>query len=96
MGDKQFRLGPGECVFLPRNVAHVWGCVSAKPGKILNVYQPAGKMEEFFRKLSKPIKDLITAEQLINKTYTKGQVKSLHRLFDAHGMDLVGPPLGFE
>jgi hypothetical protein len=74
----------------------VWRCVSGKPGKIINVYQPAGKMEEFFRELGKPLKDLITAEQLAGKTYTEEQVKSLHLLFDAHGMDLLGPPLGFE
>ncbi len=94
--NKRFRLGAGESVFLPRKVAHVWGCVNGKPGKIINVYQPAGKMEEFFRELGKPPKDLITAEQLVKKTYTEEQVKSLHRFFDAHGMDLLGPPLGFE
>src|SRR5580704_9523441 len=46
VGDKRFRLGPGESVFLPRKVGHVWMCVSGGPGKIINVYQPAGKMEE--------------------------------------------------
>jgi len=96
VGDERFRLGVGESVFLPRKVAHLWGCVSDKPGKIINVYQPAGKMEEFFREIGKPFKDLITLEQLVNKTYTKEQVKSLHQLFDAHGMDLLGPPLGME
>jgi len=96
VGDERFRLGVGESVFLPRKVAHLWGCVSDKPGKIINVYQPAGKMEEFFREIGKPFKDLITLEQLVNKTYTQEQVKSLHQLFDAHGMDLLGPPLGME
>jgi DNA-binding transcriptional MerR regulator/quercetin dioxygenase-like cupin family protein len=93
---KRSRLGPGESIFIPRNVPHVWACASGKPGKILNVYQPAGKMEDFFRELGKPPKDLITAEQLVGKTYTEEQVKSLHRLFESHGMDLLGPPLGFE
>ncbi|MDB6123965.1 MAG: hypothetical protein JWQ71_2958 [Pedosphaera sp.] len=74
----------------------MWGCVDGKPGKIINVYQPAGKMEEFFREIGKPFKDLITVEQLVDKTYTEEQVKSLHRLFDAHEMDLLGPPPGFE
>ena len=53
VGEKQFRAGPGESVFIPRKVAHVWGSVSGKPGKIINVYQPAGKMEEFFREVGK-------------------------------------------
>jgi hypothetical protein len=49
-------------------------------------------MEEFFRELGKPPKDLITAEQMAEKTYTEEQVKSLRRLFEAHGMDLLPPP----
>lgn len=92
VGDQRFHLSAGESVFMPRQVAHRWGCVSGQPGKIINVYQPAGKMEEFFRELGKPPKDLITAEQMIEKTYTEDQVKSLCRLFEAHGMDLLPPP----
>jgi DNA-binding transcriptional MerR regulator/quercetin dioxygenase-like cupin family protein len=96
IGDKQFRIGAGESVFLPRKVPHVWACANGKPGRIIDVYQPAGKMEDFFREIGKPPKDLITLEQLVNKTYTQEQVKSMHQLFDAHGMDLLGPPPGFE
>lgn len=92
VGNKRVRLSAGESVFLPRKVKHMWGCVNGKPGKIINVYQPAGKMEEFFRELSKPPGDLITAEQMVNKTYTEDQVKSLCRLFEAHGMDVFAPP----
>jgi len=95
-GQENFRLGAGESVFLPRKLSHVWACVSEMPGKIINVYQPAGSMEDFFRAIAKPPKDLITQEQLTNKTYTDEQVRSLHQLFDAHGMDLLGPPLGYE
>jgi DNA-binding transcriptional MerR regulator/quercetin dioxygenase-like cupin family protein len=95
VGNKRFHLSAGESVFMPRKVAHMWGCVSGKPGKIINVYQPAGTMEEFFRELGKPPKDLITAEQMVEKTYTEEQVKSLCRLFEAHGMDLLPPP-GYE
>ena len=92
VGNKRFHLSAGESVFMPRKVAHMWGCVSGKRGKIINVYQPAGKMEEFFRELGKPPKDLITAEQMVEKTYTEEQVKSLCRLFEVHGMDLLPPP----
>jgi DNA-binding transcriptional MerR regulator len=49
VGEKRYRVGRGESVFIPRKVPHVWACVSGKPGKIINVYQPAGKMEDFFR-----------------------------------------------
>ena len=95
VGDKRFRAGIGESIFVPRKVAHVWAGVSDKPGKIIDVYQPAGKMEEFFREVGK-FKDLPTREQVVNKTYTEEQIKSLHRFFHAYGMDLLGPPLGFE
>ena len=60
--------------------------------KIINVYQPAGKMEEFFREVS-TFKNLPTREDVINKTYTEEQVKALDRLFGDHGMDLLSPPL---
>src|ERR1700686_962302 len=53
VGDERFRVGPGESVFLPRKVAHVWASTTGKPGKTINVYQPAGEMEEFFRELGK-------------------------------------------
>ena len=101
VGDKKMRLIAGESIFIPRKTAHLWACVSGKPGKIIDVYQPAGKMEAFFRELGRlsstpsPDNFLPTAEQMINKTYTEKQVKSLHRFFEAHGMDLLPPP-GFE
>ncbi len=94
--NKRFRLGAGESVFLPRKVAHVWGCVSNQPGRIINVYQPAGEMENFFRELGKPPKYLITAAQVLEKTYTVEQIKSMQHLFETHGMDLLGPGLDFE
>jgi DNA-binding transcriptional MerR regulator/quercetin dioxygenase-like cupin family protein len=89
---RRFRAGAGESVFLPRKVAHVWGCVGPKPGKILNAYQPAGRMEEFFRALTK-CQDLPTAEQVVAKSYTERQKMVLHELFEKHGLDLLGPPL---
>ena len=42
-GKERFRAGPGESVFLPRGVQHSWISTTLKPGKVLNVYQPAGR-----------------------------------------------------
>ena len=92
VGDRRFHLSTGESIFLPRNVAHVWGPMGDRPGRIINVYQPAGKMEEFFHALVN-LKDIMTREQAIKKTYTEDQVISLSRLFQAHGMDLLGDGL---
>jgi hypothetical protein len=52
-------------------------------------------MEEFFRVLGS-LKDVPSREQVINRSYTDEQKDALGRLFDAHGMDLLGPPLVVE
>jgi DNA-binding transcriptional MerR regulator len=91
IGKKRFRLGARESMFIPRNVEHVWTAVSAQ-SKIINTYQPAGKMEEFFQALAK-YKGLPTREQTIKKTFTTEQIDGLRRLFEAHGMIMTGPPL---
>ena len=94
IGKKRVRLGARESMFIPRNVEHVWSAVSAE-GKIINTYQPAGKIEEFFQAVAK-YKGLPTRQQTIEKTYTTEQIDGLKRLFDAHGMTVTGPPLGVE
>ena len=91
IGKKRFHLGARESMFIPRNVEHVWTAVSA-PARILNSYQPAGKIEDFFQVLAQ-LKDLPTREEAINQTYTDEQKHAMKRLFEAHGMILTGPPL---
>ncbi|MEW6157737.1 MAG: MerR family transcriptional regulator [Verrucomicrobiota bacterium] len=84
VGEKRFRAGAGECVFVPRQVAHAWASVNAQPGKVINVYQPAGKMEDFFHAVAKfrapPIHEVLS-------------IAEMGQLFEAHGMCLLGPPL---
>ncbi|HEY2014687.1 MAG TPA: MerR family transcriptional regulator [Bryobacteraceae bacterium] len=92
VGGERLRRTAGESIFIPRKTPHLWVSMSGRPAKIINVYQPAGKMEEFFREVS-TFQNLPTREDVINKTYTKEQVEALHRLFGDHGMDLLGPPL---
>jgi DNA-binding transcriptional MerR regulator len=84
VGDKRFRVGTGESVFVPRKVPHAWACVSGKPGKIINVYQPAGKVEEFFRELGK-----YNGKPYVHEVLS---IDEFRRLFHDHGMDLLGPP----
>src|SRR5580765_2103187 len=88
IGKKRFHLGTRESTFIPRNIEHAW----AGPAKIINTYQPAGKIEEFFQVLAK-FKDLPTREQAMEKSYTAEQKEGLKRLFEAHGMTVTGPPL---
>jgi DNA-binding transcriptional MerR regulator/quercetin dioxygenase-like cupin family protein len=85
VGDRPFLVVAGESVFIPRKVPHAWAVVSGKPGKIIDLYQPAGKMEEFFRELAKYNGKPDVHEAL--------SFDELRRLFHDHGMDLLGPPL---
>jgi oxalate decarboxylase/phosphoglucose isomerase-like protein (cupin superfamily) len=94
IGKKRFHLGAQESMFIPRNVEHVWASVTS-PAKILNAYQPAGKIEEFFQALAK-LKELPTREQAINKNYSDEQKLAMKRVFESHGMILTGPPLVVE
>ena len=83
VGDRKFRAGAGESVFLPRKVGHVWVSATDRPGRTIQVYQPAGHMEEFFRKIGAfddpPIHEALSFDEFC-------------RLFQEHGLDLVGPP----
>lgn len=94
MGKKRFRLGARESMFIPRNAEHAWAAANG-PARIINTYQPAGKIEEFFKALAK-YKGLPTREQTIEKTYSAEQIEGLKRLFEGHGMVVTGPPLGVE
>jgi len=85
VGSEQRHMCAGESVFLPREVAHGWAATGDKPVRIVNVYQPAGKMEEFFREVGG-----YHGETQIHEALSSDQ---LGRLFQDHGMDLLGPPL---
>jgi DNA-binding transcriptional MerR regulator len=88
---KRFRASAGESIFIPRKTPHVWSQIGA--AKILTVYQPAGKMEQSYSAISAAQKNLPTAEDVANQTYTKAHVDLLHKLFSDYGMELLGPPL---
>lgn len=88
VGEKQFRAGPGESVFLPLHTAYAWVSANGRPARILDVYQPAGRMEDFFRAVGKynsgpPIHEALSFDEL-------------RRLFFEYGMEVVGPPLTGE
>src|SRR5689334_20792219 len=74
IGKKRSRLGIGESMFIPRNIEHTWVGVA----KVINTYQPAGKIEEFFQVLA-TFKGVPTPEQAIEKSYTAEQINGLKR-----------------
>lgn len=79
IGDERHRLGPGDSVLAPRRVPHVWAHVGEGTGKLVIVFQPAGRMEAFFGELA--------------KVEGAPQPEKLRKLFHSHGMEVTGPPL---
>lgn len=85
VGEKQFQAGPGESVFLPRQTTYAWAASNGGPVRIIDVYQPAGRMEEFFRELSQFNSGPAVHEAL--------SIDEFRRLFQEHGLEVMGPPI---
>jgi hypothetical protein len=80
VGDEVHKAKVGDSVFGPRQVPHSFAKVGGGTGRLLMFFQPAGKMEEFFIKLS--------------KGETKGMTEEQQDKFrEAHGFKRVGPPI---
>ncbi len=77
VGVEKFRLGPGDSLLGPRKVPHVWAFSEGKIGRILVAFMPAGKMEGFFREVTK----------------ANAMPSQDPELWRAYGMELIGPPL---
>lgn len=80
VGDEQFNLKAGDTIFLPRNVPHTFAQLTEK-GKMFFLFQPAGKMEDFFR-----------ANAALSGPPSPEQGA---KLFADHEMKVLGPPLKF-
>ncbi|HEX6496003.1 MAG TPA: MerR family transcriptional regulator [Acidobacteriaceae bacterium] len=85
VGEKQFQAGPGESVFLPRQTTYAWAASNGGPVRIIDVYQPAGRMEKFFRELSQFNSGPAVHEAL--------SIDEFRRLFQEHGLEVMGPPI---
>src|SRR5258706_2758794 len=80
VGSQRFTLNPGDSLFAPRKVPHVWAYVGDARGKMLITFMPAGKMEAFFREVTK----------------ANAMPPQNPALWRAHGMELLCPPLSVE
>ena len=80
VGAERFHLQPGDSLLAPRQVPHVWAFVGDTRGRILVAFLPAGKMEAFFREV----------------TRANAMPPQDPALWRAHGMELLGPPLQVE
>lgn len=77
IGDERFKLQTGDSVLGPRLVPHVWAHTGENLGRILIAFLPAGKMEAFFREVTK----------------ANAMPPLDPELWRSHGMELLGPPL---
>jgi mannose-6-phosphate isomerase-like protein (cupin superfamily) len=77
VGPDRFTLKPGDSLIGPKRVPHVWAHVGSTIGRILVAFSPAGRMEAFFREVTKA-----------NAMPPQDQA-----LWRAHGMELLGPPM---
>jgi quercetin dioxygenase-like cupin family protein len=80
VGDDRHTLRPGDSVLGPRRVPHVWAHVGDGRGRILIAFTPAGRMEAFFREVTKA--DAMPPQD--------------PALWRENGMELLGPPLPVE
>lgn len=82
VGDNTYTARPGDFVFGPRKVPHTFAKIGQGEAKLIICHQPAGKMEEYFKKLSAGVAaNMSEAERdLLRKE---------------HGFERVGPPLTY-
>lgn len=80
VGETTYQAKAGDSVFGPRMIPHSFAKVGEGEAKLLMFFQPAGKMEEFFNKMSQGLgKNLTEAEQ--------------DKFREDHGFKRVGPPI---
>ena len=77
VGKERLSMTPGDSLLAPRQLPHVWAFVGDTTGRMLITFMPAGKMEAFFREVTKA--DAMPPQD--------------PELWRTHGMELVGPPL---
>jgi mannose-6-phosphate isomerase-like protein (cupin superfamily) len=82
VGEQTFTAKAGDSVFGPRKVPHTFSKLGEGEAKLLMFFQPAGKMEECFQKISQGIAKNMSEEEQ-------------DKFREAHGFKRVGPPLEY-
>ena len=80
VGEDKHNLTAGDTIFLPRTVPHAFAQLT-ESGKMFFLFQPSGKMEDFFR---------VMGNLTSPPTPEQGA-----KIFADHDMKVVGPPLQF-
>ena len=82
VGDTIYNAKRGDLVFGPRMVPHTFAKIGKGEAKVIICHQPAGKMEEYFKKLSEGVAKNMSEEERDN-------------MRKEHGFEKVGPPLTY-
>jgi mannose-6-phosphate isomerase-like protein (cupin superfamily) len=85
IGSERFHLKSGDSTLGPRETPHAWAFVGDPPGRLLIVFAPANRMEEFFR-----------LRMQMGGAYSNWNNANDKERFRAYGMELLGPPLSVE
>lgn len=80
VGEETYRAGAGDSVFGPRGVPHTFAKVGEGEARLIMLFQPAGKMEAFFRARSEGVLARMSDE-------------AVDAFRKAHGFEHIGPPL---
>lgn len=80
VGDDTYQAKAGDCVFGPRGIPHTFAKIGSGEGKIILLFQPAGKMEAFFKAVNDGELEKMSDDE-----------KDSFRI--AHGFKHIGPPL---
>ena len=80
VGDETYHAKPGDCVFGPRGIPHCFAKIGTGEAKIILLFQPAGKMEAFFKAVNEG-----KLEKMSDEEKDKFRIE--------HGFKHVGPPL---
>ncbi|MET0462281.1 MAG: cupin domain-containing protein [Chitinophagaceae bacterium] len=83
IGEETFTMKAGDSAFGPRGVPHTFAKTSEGPGRLLMLFQPAGKMEEWFQAVSEGKLANLSEEQ--QQEFRK-----------KYGFEKVGPGIGYE
>ncbi len=82
VGDKTYTAKTGDVVYGPRKVPHAFAKIGQGEARLMMVFQPAGKMEEYFKKISEGVANNMTEAE-------RDQLRK------EHGFERVGPPLTY-
>jgi mannose-6-phosphate isomerase-like protein (cupin superfamily) len=80
-GDRTMHLKAGDSLFVPREIPHAFVKTSEGDARLIVMHQPAVRMEEYFRVVSKQPDQSYEARK---------------RLAEEYGMRFLGPPLAAD